>query len=74
MAIHLEDYQELLSDLPSPCQQGLRDEWHDATRALSSRGLDGDPEERGTWARLSAVAVQDENAEGAVAVFKLPQT
>jgi hypothetical protein len=34
----------------------------------------GDPEERGTWARLSAVAAQNENAEGAVAVFKLPQT
>ncbi len=40
MAIHLEDYQELLADLPEPCHRGIQDEWHEATRALSSRGLD----------------------------------
>ena len=40
MAIHLEDYQALLADLSPVCQQGLRDGWHEATRALSARGLD----------------------------------
>jgi len=40
MAIHLDDYQELLSDLPSGAQEVLRGAWNEATRAFSSRGLD----------------------------------
>lgn len=40
MAIHLEDYAELLEDLPEVCLQEIRAEWPEATKAFSSRGLD----------------------------------
>ncbi|MEW5891580.1 MAG: nitric oxide reductase activation protein NorD [Pseudomonadota bacterium] len=40
MAIHLEEYQELLEDLPSGAQDLLRATWNEAARAFSSRGLD----------------------------------
>jgi len=40
MAIHLDDYQELLSDLPNDAQEVLRSSWTEAARAFSSRGLD----------------------------------
>jgi hypothetical protein len=40
MAIHLEDYQELLEDLPHDAQEVLRASWHEAGRVFSSRGLD----------------------------------
>jgi len=40
MAIHLEDYQELLDDLPGESQEVLRAAWNEAARAFSSRGLD----------------------------------
>jgi hypothetical protein len=40
MAIHLEEYQELLDDLPSSAQEVLRGAWNEAARAFSARGLD----------------------------------
>jgi nitric oxide reductase NorD protein len=40
MAIHLEEYQELLEELPSAAQEVLRGAWNEAARAFSSRGLD----------------------------------
>ncbi len=40
MAIHLDDYRELLEELSESCRRAVHDEWHEATRALSSRGLD----------------------------------
>jgi nitric oxide reductase NorD protein len=40
MAIHLEDYQEILEDLPHDAQDVLRASWHEAARVFSSRGLD----------------------------------
>ena len=40
MAIHLEEYQEILEDLPQDAQDVLRAAWNEATRAFSSRGLD----------------------------------
>ena len=40
MAIHLDDYQELLADLPQDAQAVLRAAWNEAARALSARGLD----------------------------------
>lgn len=40
MAIHLDDYQELLADLPESCRSGIQAGWHEATRALTGRGLD----------------------------------
>ena len=40
MAIHLEEYQELLDDLPTDAQSVLRGSWNEAARAFSSRGLD----------------------------------
>jgi nitric oxide reductase NorD protein len=40
MAIHLEDYQEILEDLPHDAQDVLRAAWHEAARVFSSRGLD----------------------------------
>jgi hypothetical protein len=40
MAIHLEEYQELLEDLPHDAQEVLRASWHEAGRVFSSRGLD----------------------------------
>ena len=40
MAIHLEDYAELLEDLPEVCLQEIRAEWPEATKAFSARGLD----------------------------------
>ncbi len=40
MAIHLEEYQEVLADLPSDAQDVLRASWNEAARVFSSRGLD----------------------------------
>ena len=40
MAIHLEDYQDLLDDLPGVSQEVLEASWHEAARVFSSRGLD----------------------------------
>jgi len=40
MAIHLEEYQELLNDLPSESQEVLRAAWNEAARVFSARGLD----------------------------------
>ena len=40
MAIHLEEYQELLDDLPTDAQDVLRASWNEAARVFSSRGLD----------------------------------
>ena len=40
MAIHLEEYQELLDELPSGAQEVLRGAWNEAARAFSARGLD----------------------------------
>jgi hypothetical protein len=40
MTIHLEEYQELLDDLPTDAQGVLRGSWNEAARAFSSRGLD----------------------------------
>ena len=40
MAIHLEEYQELLDDLPSESQEVFRAAWNEAARVFSARGLD----------------------------------
>lgn len=40
MAIHLEEYQEVLDDLPTDAQEVLRASWNEAARLFSSRGLD----------------------------------
>jgi hypothetical protein len=40
MPIHLEEYQELLEDLPSGAQEVLRAAWNEAARVFSARGLD----------------------------------
>ncbi len=40
MAIHLEEYQELLDDLPHDAQDVLRASWNEAARIFSARGLD----------------------------------
>jgi nitric oxide reductase NorD protein len=40
MAIHLEEYKELLDDLPTDAVDVLRASWNEAARAFSSRGLD----------------------------------
>lgn len=40
MAIHLEDYSEILEDLPHDAQDVLRGSWNEAARVFSSRGLD----------------------------------
>lgn len=40
MAIHIEEYSELLDELPSDAQDVLRGSWNEAARAFSSRGLD----------------------------------
>jgi len=40
MAIHLEEYQEILDDLPHDAQEVLRASWNEAARMFSSRGLD----------------------------------
>lgn len=40
MAIHLEDHQELLTDLPHEAQEVLRAAWSEAARMFSPRGLD----------------------------------
>ena len=40
MSFHLDDYQELLEDLPEPCHAVLHAAWHDATKIFSPRGLD----------------------------------
>ena len=39
MAIHLEEYQEVLADLPSDAQDVVRASWNEAARVFSSRGL-----------------------------------
>ena len=40
MAVLLEDYQDLLTDLPDQAEEVLKAAWQDAARAFSSRGLD----------------------------------
>ena len=40
MAIHLEDYAEILEDLPHDAQEVLQASWNEAARVFSSRGLD----------------------------------
>jgi nitric oxide reductase NorD protein len=40
MAIHLEEYKEILEDLPHDAQDVLEGAWHEAARVFSSRGLD----------------------------------
>ncbi len=40
MAIHLEEYKEILEDLPNDAQNVLEGAWHEAARVFSSRGLD----------------------------------
>ncbi|MHB8414637.1 MAG: VWA domain-containing protein [Acidiferrobacteraceae bacterium] len=40
MTIHLEEYQELLNDLPTESQEVLRASWNEAARVFSARGLD----------------------------------
>ena len=40
MAIHLEEYQAVLDDLPTDAQDVLRASWNEAARMFSSRGLD----------------------------------
>ena len=40
MAIHLEEYKEILEDLPNDAQAVLEGAWHEAARVFSSRGLD----------------------------------
>jgi hypothetical protein len=40
MAIHLEDHQDLLAELPNEAQDVLRAAWNEAARVFSSRGLD----------------------------------
>ncbi|MDE2131815.1 MAG: nitric oxide reductase activation protein NorD [Betaproteobacteria bacterium] len=40
MAVHLEDYAELLGQLPESCRQALHANWHEATRQLSGQALE----------------------------------
>jgi hypothetical protein len=40
MAIHLEEYQELVDELPQDAQEILSASWQEAARVFSSRGLD----------------------------------
>lgn len=40
MAIHLEEYEELLEDLPHDAREVLTGAWHEAARVFSPRGLD----------------------------------
>jgi nitric oxide reductase NorD protein len=40
MAIQLEEYQEILEDLPHDALEVLTASWHEAARVFSSRGLD----------------------------------
>jgi nitric oxide reductase NorD protein len=40
MAINLEDFQEIYSELPTDAQDVLRASWNEAARVFSSRGLD----------------------------------
>jgi nitric oxide reductase NorD protein len=40
MAIKLDDYPEILGDLPSEAQEVMRAAWSEAARVFSSRGLD----------------------------------
>jgi len=40
MAIHLEEFQELVDELPGNAQDVLRASWNEAARAFSARGLD----------------------------------
>jgi len=40
MAIHLEEFQELLDELPGKAQDLLRATWNEAARAFTPRGLD----------------------------------
>jgi hypothetical protein len=40
MAIHLEEFQELLEELPGQAQDLLRATWNEAARAFTPRGLD----------------------------------
>lgn len=40
MAIHLEEFQELVDELPGGARELLRASWNEAARAFSQRGLD----------------------------------
>ncbi|SFU81337.1 von Willebrand factor type A domain-containing protein [Nitrosomonas eutropha] len=40
MAIHLEEFQSLLDELPGSAQELLRASWNEAARTLTPRGLD----------------------------------
>src|SRR3569833_2506630 len=40
MAIHLEEFQELLDELPGGAQELLRASWNEAARAFTPRGRD----------------------------------
>jgi hypothetical protein len=40
MAIHIEEYREILEDLPHDAYEVLTAAWHEAARVFSSRGLD----------------------------------
>ena len=40
MAIHIEEYREILEDLPHDAHEVLTAAWHEAARVFSSRGLD----------------------------------
>ena len=40
MAINLDDFQEIYSELPTDAQEVLRASWNEAARVFSSRGLD----------------------------------
>ncbi len=52
MAIHLEDYAETLEGLPEACRQALQQQWHEATKMLSARGLDNYLKGAGALSRL----------------------
>lgn len=52
MAIHLEDYAETLEGLPEACQHALQQQWHEATKILSARGLDNYLKGAGALGRL----------------------
>ncbi len=52
MSRALEDYAELLEGMAAPCRQALEDEWGEASKILSARGLDNYLKGTGALARL----------------------
>lgn len=52
MAIHLDDYAEMLDDLSAHSREALEAAWPDATRVLSPRGLDNYLKGAGALRRL----------------------